>query len=156
MPSPRPGRSHAPHVAAALDLRCRFGDILAPTTLIDSGHVRCSAPPLRDYPLTGRARNALQPGEISFDFSRVPNASALAGSATIADGVLVLTQAERFQVGTFFVRPHMHLSAIGALPAFKLGTSAPAPCCSHDVPLHRAAFMMRRSCDSIPDACSPL
>ena len=98
-------------MAAALDLRCRFGDHLSPTSFVDAGHVHCSAPPLRDYPYIARGRNALQPGEISFDFSRVPNASALAGSATIANGVLALTQAAPYQVGTFIIRPHMHLSA---------------------------------------------
>ena len=83
------------------DLRCRFGELLAPTTLVEETKVRCVSPPLEEQPATGEYR-------VDFAADALPNASQLAGDARIADGVLKLTAASEFQTGSFaFALPYV-------------------------------------------------
>ena len=78
-------------------------EVLAPTTIVSYHGVRCTSPPLA---LVGGS------GTLTFDFTAQPNSSALMGSAEVSDGVLKLTKAAPYQVGTFVVHPHVHVELI--------------------------------------------
>lgn len=95
--------------AARDDLRCRFGpSVLTPTTFITHESVVCTSPPLSDLGASG---------SLTFYFDVQPNASTLAGSARIEDGVLMLTQAAQYEVGTFIVHPHLHVEMVTSFDA---------------------------------------
>jgi hypothetical protein len=86
------------------DLRCRFGpSLLAPTTFVTHESVACTSPPL-----SALGSN----GTISFRFDTQPNSSSLMGSSLVDDGVLKLTEARPYQVGSFVVAPHLNTEIV--------------------------------------------
>ena len=97
-----PAQSASVWPEAKHDLRCRFGpSVLTPTTFVTHESVACLSPPVSAL---GAA------GSLTFTFDRPHlNATALMGSAVIQDGVLVLTHARPYQVGSFAVRPHLYV-----------------------------------------------